>query len=207
MQVTIADTLIALLAGLAIFPAVFAFNIDPTQGPGLVFVTLPNVFNQMPGGYFFAILFFSLLAVAALTSSISILEVVVAYFDEEHGMDRKLSTLIATLAITLFGSFLSLTYAPDALGEVMWHFPNIGDMQIMDWFITLTDQLLPLGGLLISLFIGWGMKWKDVEDECHTGDTSAARYLPAFKFLIRYVAPIMIVLTLLNGLGLLPFIK
>lgn len=207
MQVTIADTAIALLAGLAIFPAVFAFNIDPTSGPGLVFVTLPNVFNQMPGGYFFAILFFSLLAVAALTSSISILEVVVAYFDEEHGMDRKISTLVATIAITAFGAFLSLTYAPDALGEVMWIFPNMGKMQIMDWFITLTDQLLPLGGLLIALFIGWGMKWKDVEEECHTGDTSAAKYLPAFKFLIKYVAPIMILLTLLNGLGLLPFMK
>jgi NSS family neurotransmitter:Na+ symporter len=88
LQVTLADTAIALLAGLAMFPAVFAYGIEPSAGPGLVFITLPNVFQQMPGGYIFQILFFVLLSVAALTSSVSILEVVVAYFHEDKNVSR-----------------------------------------------------------------------------------------------------------------------
>jgi NSS family neurotransmitter:Na+ symporter len=92
VQICMADTIIALLAGIAIFPAVFAFGVEPGQGPGLVFVTLPNVFAQMPGGYVFCLLFFLLLTVAALTSSISMLEVSVAYVSEDLGVSRKRST-------------------------------------------------------------------------------------------------------------------
>ena len=109
LQVTIADTLIAILAGIAIFPAVFAFGIEPSSGPGLVFITLPNVFEQMPGGFFFSILFFILLTVAALTSSISILEVVVAYLKEELNIKRKLATILATVMIAFVGVFCSLS--------------------------------------------------------------------------------------------------
>ena len=97
IQVTFTDTLIAILAGIAIFPAVFAFNIEPGQGVGLIFITLPNVFMQMPGGYIFSILFFVLLTIAALTSGISILEVVVAYFTEELKIKRKSLLLYGSL--------------------------------------------------------------------------------------------------------------
>ena len=92
ISVSAADTIIAILAGLAIFPAVFAFGIEPNAGPDLIFRTLPNIFMQLPGGYFFSLLFFILLVVAALTSSISVLEVVVAYFTEELGMLRRPAT-------------------------------------------------------------------------------------------------------------------
>ncbi|MFP4488771.1 MAG: sodium-dependent transporter, partial [Bacteroidales bacterium] len=100
LQVTAADTTIAILAGVMIFPAVFAFNIDPAEGSGLVFIVLPNIFEQMPGGYIFSILFFTLLSIAALTSTVSVLEVVVAYFSEELNMSRGKATILAASAIT-----------------------------------------------------------------------------------------------------------
>ena len=109
INVTVADTVIAIFAGIAIFPAVFAFGIEPSQGPGLIFVTLPNVFHLMPGGFIFAILFFVLLTVAAITSSISILEVVVAYFKEEFKMKRTASTILATVLISILGILCSLS--------------------------------------------------------------------------------------------------
>lgn len=203
LQVTIADTVIALLAGLAIFPAVFAFGIEPSAGPGLVFVTLPNVFQQMPGGIFFGILFFILLAVAALTSSISILEVVVAYFNEEMNMSRKKATILTTVFITIFGVFCSLS-----LG--VWSgftLPTIagpkGIFDFMDWWSA--NFFLPLGGLFISLFVGWKMKMSDVKDELSNGGTLSIGYLTLFIWLARVVAPVMIAAVFLYNLGVIKF--
>lgn len=198
LQVTIADTAIALLAGLAIFPAVFAFGIEPGAGPGLVFITLPNVFNQMPGGYIFAIMFFVLLAVAALTSSISILEVVVAYFVEDKGWDRKKSTIIATVAITALGAFESLTNSvinfklPLLKGGVMHSFG------FFDWMIEMSDLMLPLGGLFISIFVGWVMTKEDVDDEITNGGELSHAWMGIFEVLTKYVAPVLIFFTFLN---------
>lgn len=203
MQVTIADTVIALMAGLAIFPAVFAFGIEPSAGPSLVFITLPNVFNQMAGGYFFSILFFFLLAVAALTSSVSILEVVVAYFDEELNMDRVKATIIAATSITIFGAILSLGNT-DILGSIQLPFPvsdGIHDMNIFDWAVEFTDRLLPVGGFFIALFVGWGMNKEDFEDEVHHADHGKAAYMTFFWPIIRYLAPIAILIVFLNSVG------
>ena len=195
LQVTIADTLIALLAGIAIFPAVFAFGIEPNAGPGLVFITLPNVFQQMPLGYLFSILFFILLTVAALTSSISILEVVVAYFVEDLKMNRKRATITATLAITLLGIPCSLSQGAVPL--------NIGGMSFLDAMSWLTDNLLlPLGGLLIVAFVGWVLGRKEVEEEVTAGGIKVS-YIPLFMFLAKFVAPIAIALVFLNGVGII----
>src|SRR5699024_3544726 len=112
LKVTIADTIIALLAGIAIFPVVFSYGIAPDSGPGLVFITLPNVFAQMPGGYLFSIMFFALLALAALTSTISLLEVVVAYVMEKFNIERIKATVISTILITLIGRISSLSNGP-----------------------------------------------------------------------------------------------
>ena len=101
--------MIALLAGLAIFPAVFAFGIDPTSGPGLVFITLPNVFLQMSGGTFFGVLFFFLLFIAALTSVVSIFEVIIAYITEELNVGRHKAMALITLAAIVISSFCSLS--------------------------------------------------------------------------------------------------
>ncbi|MTI71752.1 MAG: sodium-dependent transporter [Firmicutes bacterium] len=194
LQVTIADTAIALLAGVAIFPAVFAFGVEPSAGPGLVFITLPNVFQQMPGGYFFGILFFSLLAVAALTSSISILEVVVAYFSEELDFDRKKATILATIAITIVGIPASLSMG------IMSDFKIFG----LNFFDTLdyisANILLPLGGLIISIFVGWKLGRNNVHDEVTSGGKYKAGYIPIFLILTKVVAPIAIAIVFLNGI-------
>ncbi len=200
LQVTIADTAIALLAGLAIFPAVFAFNIEPGAGPGLVFITLPNVFNQMPGGYFFGILFFVLLAVAALTSSISILEVVVAYFAEDLNMDRKKATVLAAVIITLLGSVQSLSNG--AFSHIQIPFLNQGSMNFMDWMILLSDHMLPIGGLFISLFVGFKMKKEDVMDEITNGGAlHETTWAKIYLVLTKYVAPVGIIAVIANMLG------
>lgn len=195
LQVTIADTLIALLAGVAIFPAVFAFNINPEGGAGLVFMTLPNVFEQMPFGYIFGILFFILLTVAALTSSISILEVVVAYFVGDLKMNRKKATIVATIAIAILGIPCSLSQGAVPL--------NIGGLSFLDAMGWLTDNiLLPLGGLLITAFVGWYLGAKKVEEEVTVGGVKAG-YIPLFIFITKFIAPIGIALVFLKGVNII----
>ncbi len=199
IHVTIADTLIAILAGVAIFPAVFAFGIEPSSGPGLVFITLPNVFQQMPGGYVFSILFFLLLSVAALTSSISILEVVVAYFNEELKMKRKVATIIATALVSLLGIICSLSMG---IFEDYTFF-DLNFFDLLDWISA--NLLLPLGGLFISLFVGWKLGRKKVREEIEKGGSISSLFLSVFMFLVRLVAPIAIAIVFLNGIGLLNF--
>ncbi len=198
LQVTIADTLIAILAGLAIFPAVFAFGVEPNVGPGLVFVTLPNVFNQMPGGYLFGIMFFLLLGVAALTSSISLLEIVVAYFNESLNMTRKKATVIAASIITVLGIFESLTYSVIKFNLPLFKGGEWHSFAFLDWMIEISDLMLPIGGFFIAIFVGWVMKNSDVEDELSNGGELKVKWYGAFRFLLKIVAPIAIVVTFVN---------
>lgn len=199
IQVTIADTVIALLAGIAIFPAVFAFGIEPGAGPSLVFVTLPNVFQQMPGGYFFGILFFVLLTVAALTSSISILEVVVAYFSEELKWSRKKATLMAGGAITLIGILCALSYASSSPFSQVKLIQGTVFMDSMMW---LSDNLLlPLGGLFVCVFVGWVLGRQKVDEEVNSEGTHVG-YIPFIMFATKFIAPIGIAIVFLKGIGL-----
>jgi len=199
VQVTIADTIIAILAGVAIFPAVFAFGIEPDKGAGLVFITLPNVFQQMPGGYFFSILFFLLLTVAALTSSISILEVVVAYFKEELKIKRRTATIISTVLISIVGLFCSLSMG--ILGE--YKFFNLNFFDLLDWISA--NMLLPLGGLFISLFVGWYLGKDKIQEELSKGSVVIKPVLTVFIFLVRFIAPVAIAIVFLNGIEVLNF--
>jgi len=196
IQCTVADTGIALLAGIAIFPAVFAFGIEPGAGPGLVFITLPNVFQQMPGGYIFSLLFFLLLAVAALTSSISILEVVVAYFSEELKIARRNATIMATIAITIVGIPCSLSMG--AMSKVQF----LGKT-FFDWLDYIAANiLLPIGGLLIVAFVGWYLGYDKTKEEITNAGKLKAAYLPLFLFLAKFIAPLVIAIVFLHGLGL-----
>lgn len=199
INVTVADTVIAIMAGIAIFPAVFAFDIAPSEGPGLIFVTLPNVFHQMPGGFIFAILFFILLTVAALTSSISILEVVVAYFIEEFKLGRRVSTILATLLISILGILCSLSMG--VLEPYKLFGLNVFDL--MDWISA--NLLLPIGGLFIAIFIGWIYGRKKVKEEITKGGNLSGALLSVFMFLVKFIAPIAIAIVLLNKVGLLSF--
>jgi len=199
VEVTVADTIIAILAGVAIFPAVFAFGIEPSEGPGLIFVTLPNVFHQMPGGYIFSVLFFVLLSVAALTSSISILEVVVAYFIEELKMKRKAATVLATVLISVLGVLCSLSMGMFSAYTLF----GLNFFDVIDWISA--NLLLPVGGSFIAIFIGWFFGRKKVQAEIAMGGKLSGIMLSGFMFLVKFIAPIAIAIVLLYKVGLLNF--
>ncbi len=193
-QTATADTLFAIIAGIAIMPAVFAFGISPSQGPGLVFVTLPYVFAQLPLGSVLAAIFFFVLFVAALTSAISLLEVAVAYVLEEFKIGRR-AAVISVVAIVLFlGTFCSLSQG--LLGDVKILGNNIFDL----FDKTTANILIPVGGLLIVLFAGWRMKREDFLDEITSGGKHKINsvYLRIIMFSVKYLAPVIISIILIR---------
>ncbi len=195
-RMAVLDTLFALLAGCAIMPSVFAFGISPEQGPGLVFVTLPSVFAKMTGGKFLAVLFFLVLFLAALTSSMSIFEVIVSCLKEEFSLKRSSAVLITAAIALVLGTLCSLSIGP--LSEV-----RVLGMCIFDLFDFFTANLLiPLGGLCIVIFMGWKLKKEAfVEEMTNRGSLSVRPgILNILFFLIRYVAPVLLVLLILAGL-------
>jgi len=197
LSVSLADTFVAILAGIAIFPAVFAFGIDPAAEEGLVFIVLPKIFQQMPGGYIFSFMFFILLAVAALTSTISILEVVVAYFVEELKMVRKKATILAAVSISAVGIFAAASWGWASDLTLF----GLSIFQLTD-FVTV-NFLLPIGGFFIVIFIGWFLKTKIAGDELSNSGRFKVRYLPTFMFIVKFIAPIAIALVFLYNLGIL----
>ncbi len=194
-SVSAADTFIAILAGVAIFPAVFHFGIQPGEGEGLVFITLPNIFQQMAGGYFWSLMFFILLSVAALTSTISVLEVVVAFFSEELNLNRKQATVIASIAITLLGVFCTLSLREDVNISITGN-GLFGELEYLS-----ANVLLPLGGLLIVIFVGWALGRKNVKDEVSNQGQFKVIIFDLFLLIVRFVAPIAISMVFLNSLG------
>lgn len=198
VQICIADTVIALLAGLAIFPAVFAFGVEPGQGPGLVFVTLPNIFTQMPGGYFFCIIFFLLLAVAALTSSISMLEVSVAYTSEDLGLSRKHAALLLGALISCVGIVCSLSMG---VYQEQLTFFGKNFFELADFAVSNIE--MPIGGALSVLLVGWVMKRQDALDELSQNGKTRYSFIQAFLFTAKYLAPVAIAIIFLNSLGII----
>lgn len=194
VQTATADTLFAIIAGIAIMPAVFAFGIEPGQGPGLVFVTLPYVFAQLPLGSVLATIFFFVLYVAALTSAISLLEVAVAYVIEEFKISRKASVLVVVGIVLFLGIFCSLSQG--ILGDVKILGNNIFDL----FDKTTANILIPIGALLIVLFAGWRMKKEDFMDEITSGGKHRINgmYLKVILFSIRYLAPVIIAVIMLR---------
>ena len=195
-ETAIADTLFAIIAGLAIMPAVFAFGISPAEGPGLVFITLPYIFAQIPLGAFLAIMFFFMLFIAALTSSISQLEVIVSYLIEEFKLGRKVSILISMAVVVTFGVLCSLSQG--VLSEVKIFGNNIFDC--FDKFSA--NLLLPLGGFFAVIFVGWRMKKPDFTDEITSGGIHPFKkwFLTYIYFSIKYLAPIVVAIILIRGL-------
>lgn len=193
---TLADLSFALLAGFAIMPAVFSAGIQPGEGPGLVFDTLPYIFSQMPHGVgtVVGIVFFITILMAALTSSISLLEVGVAYLVEEKGMGRVKSTLLITFIGWVLGIFCSLSFGPLAGVKLF-------GLTIFDCLDKLcSDWLLPFGGLMFTLFVGWYMSREDVRDEFTSGGTRNTRIFGLVYFLMRYLAPLGILVVFVTNL-------
>ena len=191
----VSDLLFALIAGVAIMPAVFAFGIDPQSGPGLVFETLPYVFSQMPAGGFIAILFFLALLVAALTSSISMLEVAVAFLVEEKKFSRSAACAVLFALCMVVAVLCSLSFG--TLADV-----QLSGRSIFDFFDNLSSNILmTLGSLLTVLFVGWRMKKTDIYDEFTNGGTLStnAKIFGVLWFLIRYICPIAVAIVFLMG--------
>jgi NSS family neurotransmitter:Na+ symporter len=191
----ISDLAFALIAGIAIMPAVFAFGLNPQSGPGLVFETLPYVFSQMPAGGFVAILFFVALLVAAVTSSISMVEVGVAYLVEEKGVSRPWACTMIFALCWIVGALCSLSFGPLA------DFKMFG-RTIFDFFDNLSSNILmTLGSLLTVLFVGWKLKKTDIYDEFTNGGTLSAnaKIFGVLWVLIRYVAPIAVLAVFISG--------
>jgi len=189
VAVVTADTSIAILAGLAIFPLVFANGLDPADGPGLVFQTLPLAFGQMAGGVFFSTIFFVLLSFAAWTSAIGLMEPAVAWVVEHFSKSRGQATVLVGGLIWLigFGSVLSFNVLSDMTFLAGTLFDNVD-------YLT-SNIMLPLGGLLITVFAGWVMCRNSTADELG----SSGNLYKAWRLLARFVAPIGILFVLINA--------
>lgn len=201
-QIAIIDCVVAILAGLMIFPAAFSVGVNPDSGPSLIFITLPNVFQQafssVPAvGYVVSLLFFVLLSLAALTSLMSLHEVSTAFFQEELGTTRKRAALIVTVTTSVIGAFCSLSLG--AVEELSFF-----GKAMFDWFDFVTGQIfLPVVGFLTCIFIGWFVPHKIVRDEfSNYGELKGyVRYFHRYLFLIKYVCPLAILLIFLHQFG------
>ena len=202
-QIGVIDFLVAILAGLVIFPAAFSVGVKPDSGPSLIFITLPNVFQQAFSGfstlgYFISLLFYALLSMAALTSLISLHEVSTAFLEEEVGTTRKYAAATVTIATMILGAVCSLS-----LGAMNKH--QLFGMTIFDLFDFVTGQLfLPIVGFLTCIFIGWFVPHKLVRDEfTNKGTLRNVTMFHFYIFLVKYVCPVCILFIFLHQLGLL----
>ena len=199
VQIGVIDCLVAILAGLMIFPAAFSVGVSPDSGPSLIFITLPNVFQQAFSapvvGYVISLLFYALLSMAALTSLISLHEVSTAFIHEEAHLSRKHGALVVTIACCVVGAFCSLSLgATDLL--------TIAGRSLFDWFDFVTGQVfLPVVGFLTCIFIGWAVPHKVVHDEFTNWGTLRGRFFHLYLFLVKYVCPLCILLIFLHQLG------
>ena len=203
IQIGIIDFLVALLAGLVIFPAAFSVGVNPDSGPSLIFITLPNVFQQAFGGisslgYIIAVLFYILLSMAALTSLMSLHEVSTAFLEEEMGTTRKRAALAVTVCCIILGIFCSLS-----LGSLSGF--RLFGMTLFDLFDFVTGQLfLPMVGFLTCIFLGWFVPHKIVRDEfTNMGTLDNGRLFHLYLFLVKYVCPICILFIFLHQFGLI----
>jgi len=201
LQIVTLDTLIALMAGMAIFTSVFAVGLDPAAGPGLIFHTLPGVFVKMPGGYIFSILFFILLSIAALTSSISLLEVVVSYFVDEKKWKRHNAAIVLGIIIAVIGLPSALSF--NILADVKIF--NLNFFDLVDFIAS--NILLPFGGLLISIFVAWIWGFDKVLINLKEGAENLFNKYPwlitTWKFFLKFLSPVLIFLVFLHSVGLL----
>lgn len=200
-EVTVINTVVALLAGIMIFPAVFSFGIEPSAGAQLVFITLPNVFEQLPFSSLWSLIFYILLAMAALTSTISLHEVVTAYIHEEFHVTRREAAWIVSIGVFILGVFSSLSFG------LLKDF-TIGGLVFFDALDYLTAKImLPLGGMLACIFVGTRVDKKVLKTELTNEGTIRFRLFSVYVFFMKYVSPIAIGIVFLNELGLLNLLK
>lgn len=204
IRVALSDTLVSLLAGIAIFPAVFSFHMKPSAGPGLLFMTIPLLFSKMAFGNILLIAFFLLSSIAATTAMLSLVEVPVAYFTEERGMSRKKAVILNSLIIVLFGVLATLSADN---GSVLSRVKIFGKT-FFDLFDFLSSNvLLPAGGLLIAIFAGHLVNKKDLTEELsNKGTLHNNRFIEAYYFILRYITPVLLAIVFISSLGVLNYL-
>lgn len=201
--VPLLDTMVALMAGLAIMPAVFAFGLDPAQGPSLLYVVLREVFANMSGGAFFGALFYLLVIFAAVTSAISLLEVSTSYFVDEKGMGRNKATLIAGTGTYLLGLPTALSFG--VLSHITLPALNGELLGILDWMDYFSEYvLMTLGALVMCIFVGWVIGPEAIIREV---EKKGIRFKlkSVWAFMIRYITPILVLMTFLTAAGFIKF--
>ena len=197
-SVALLTLLVAVLAGLVIFPAVFSAGLEPAEGASLIFVTLPEIFKDMPLAQLWSGVFFVLLVLASLTSTISFHEVLTAYFAEEHKLSRKAATrLTSALSVALCMLTLFWTFDVDFAGL---HLEKISFFDIFDY--TTANILMPLGGLFTCIFVAWWMKKDFLQGEMTNHGKLKGRAFPLLYFTLRYITPLLIVYIFVKNLGL-----
>lgn len=180
------DTLFAIVAGLIIFPALFTYGIEPTEGPKLVFEVLPYIFSQTPGGQIWAAAFFFLLFLASITSTISMSEISISFFCEEWKMTREKASMLNTVIAIVFGSLCALSFGAAADWKIF-------GMTIFDLFnFTTANLLMPVCGIVFAIFAGWFMDKKLVRSQLTNDETLKVRTYKSIVFSLRYIAPLAI---------------
>lgn len=196
-QVAIMDTIIAILAGIVIFPACFSFGIEPGQGSGLVFVTLPAVFLQMPGGYIVGVLFFFLITLAGITSCISIFEVPISFLQEEMKMSRKKAVAACCVFALILGTACSLS-----LG--LWNGFQIAGNCLFDFLDHATSlYMMPICAFLTAILVGWFLKKDFLDHAISNGGKDSAWFVTPLLWILRIFAPVAILVIFLSGIGIL----
>lgn len=201
LKVALSDTLVSLLAGIAIFPTVFSFGMEPGAGPGLLFMTIPLVFSQMPLGSILLVAFFFLTSIAATTAMLSLVEVPVAYCAEEKGMSRKAAAIMNAALIAIIGVLATLSVdSASLLGHI-----KIFDKGFFDLFDYISSNiLLPIGGLLIVIMMGYTMNKEDVKAEIsNQGTLKIGSLVDVYFFIVRYVTPALLIVVFLNSVGII----
>lgn len=188
------DTLVAMIAGFAILPAVFAFGFDPESGPSLMFQTLPTVFGEMPGGKIFAVIFFILVLFAAISTSIAFLEVVVSFIVNTFKISRTKAAVISGILITCLG-------IPCALSFGIWSDVKIAGKGFFDLADYLVSNIsLPIGGILACVFIGWVWKTKNAVKEITNEGKVPFKLAPVWSALVKFVLPVVIAIIFVTSL-------
>lgn len=195
--ISVLDTLVAILAGVVIFPAVFSFGMQPEAGPKLIFEILPSIFQQMPGGYIWAVLFFVLLIFASLTSTISISEITIAFFIEERNMSRNRATLWCAVPVLVIATLSALSF--NVLSDV-----SLFGMNLFDLFnYAASNVFMLLGGLFTAVFVGWFLDKRIITEQLTNRGTIKSYAQPYIIFCLRYVAPVTVCLIFLYFVGLI----
>ncbi|NOH15460.1 sodium-dependent transporter [Clostridium cochlearium] len=203
-KVAIADTIVSLLAGIAVFPTVFSFNMKAEAGPGLLFMTIPLVFSKLPFGNLLLVIFFFLTAIAATTASISIVEVVVAYFVEEKNFKRSTAVIVNAIIILLIGSLATLSADKASLLGNVSVFLGKSFFDTFD-FIS-SNILLPIGGLLIAILVGYFVsKHSLINELTNNGKLKNKVLISLYRYILMGITPILLIIVFLSSLNIIKF--